>query len=151
VSNWYKALIASICAARVDVRGCTNSASAWMRRSCHLFRTSCASPFGPSIRSFKVLLHFSAFSFYQVRREGLCGNPVKPPRLMSSCNNYCIEKNLRLFAFIGGLGLLCFKQQIPYTMTKPLTAGFKFCNRTLGGFVYISVISGQVFKQLAAV
>jgi len=29
----------------------------------HLFRTSCASPFGPSIRSFKVLLHFSAFSF----------------------------------------------------------------------------------------
>jgi len=26
----------------------------------YLFRTSCAPPFGPSIRSFKVLLHFSA-------------------------------------------------------------------------------------------
>ncbi len=30
-----------------------------MRRSCHLFRTSCAPPFGPCIRTFKVLLHFS--------------------------------------------------------------------------------------------
>ncbi len=31
----------------------------------HLFRTSCAPPFGPCIRTFKVLLHFSAlFAFY---------------------------------------------------------------------------------------